>query len=154
MTQGGVTYIRTTLAFAIGVGLDFVLFAEAYPYGERFQHQSLADVSVYSVAPLLAFVCAFALNFKGRDSAGKSRAPGAWLADLDSSGFLIPFALLTGLTLSHTTVLIRDVINDPTTHTLLPFEYVVAWIAVGLPALAGSMLARALTWAVNRVRVR
>ena len=154
MIQGGVPYIRTALALAIGAGLDFILFAEVYPYGERFQHQSLAGHNVYLVAPLLALLCAFALNFKGQDSAGKSPAPGAWLADLDSRGFLIPSALLTGLTLSHTIVLIRDVINDPTTHTLLPFEYIVAWLVVGLPALAGSMLARALTWAVNRVRAQ
>ena len=39
MTQGVVTYIRTALACAIGVGIDFILFAEAYPYNERFQHQ-------------------------------------------------------------------------------------------------------------------
>lgn len=154
MTHGVVTYIRTTLAFAIGVGIDFILFAEAYPYGERSQHQSLAGNNVYLVAPLLALVCAFALNFKGQDSAGKSPAPGAWLRDLDSRGFLIPWALGIGLTVSHTIVLVRDVIIDPTTHTLLPFEYIVAWLAAGLPALAGSMLARAMSWAVNRVRMQ
>ncbi len=154
MTQGVVTCIRTALACAIGVGIDFILFAEAYPYNERFQHQSLAGTNVYLVASLLALVCAFALNFKGRDSAEKSPAPGAWHLDLDSRGFLIPLALLTGLTLSHTVVLARDVINDPTTHTLLPFEYVVAWLTAGLPALAGSMLARATSWTVNRVRAQ
>jgi hypothetical protein len=36
----------------------------------------------------------------------------------------------------------------------LPFEYIIAWIIVGLPALAGSMLARAMSWALNRVRVQ
>jgi hypothetical protein len=154
MTQGVVTCIRTALAFAIGVGIDFILFAEAYPYGERSQHQSLAGTDVYLVAPLLALVCAFALNFKGQDSAGKSPAPGAWLRDLDSGGFLIPSALVIGLTLSHTVVVIRDMINDPTTHTLLPFEYVIAWLTVGLPALVGSMLACAMSWAVNRVRLQ
>jgi hypothetical protein len=154
MTRAVVTYIRTAIAFAIGVGIDFILFAEAYPYGERFQHQSLAGSSVYVVVPLLALVCAFALNFKGRGPAGKNPASGAWLRDLDSSGFLIPLALLIGLTLSHTIVLIRDVISDPTTHTLLPFEYVVAWLTAGVPALAGSMLVRAMSWAVDRVRAQ
>jgi hypothetical protein len=154
MTQGVVTYIRTAIAFAIGAGIDFILFAEAYPYGERSQHQSLAGTNVYLVAPVLALVCAFALNFKGQDSAGKGPAPGAWLRDLDSRGFLIPSALVIGLTVSHTIVLIRDVIKDPTTHTLLPFEYIIAWLTVSLPALAGSMLARAMSWAVNRVRVQ
>jgi hypothetical protein len=150
MTQGVVTYIRTAIAFAIGAGIDFILFAEAYPYGERSQHQSLAGINVYLVAPVLALVCAFALNFKGQDSAGKGPAPGAWLRDLDSRGFLIPSALVIGLTVSHTIVLIRDVIKDPTTHTLLPFEYIIAWLTVSLPALAGSMLARATSWAVDR----
>ena len=154
MTRGVATYIRTTLAFAIGVGTDFILFAQAYPYGERSQHQSLAGTNVYLVAPLLALVCAFALNFKGQGSAGKSPAPWAWLRDLDSDGLLIPSAMLIGLTLSHTIVLIQDVINDPTTHTLLGLEYIVAWLTVGVPALAGSMLARAMSWAVNRVRAQ
>lgn len=154
MTYGVTTYIRTALAFAIGAGIDFILFAEAYPYGERSQHMSLAGNSVYLVAPLLALVCAFALNFKGQNqgSAEKSPTPG-WLRALDDSGFLIPWSLGIGLTVSHTIVLIRDVIIDPTTHTLLPFEYIFAWLIVGLPALAGSMLARATSWAVNRVRV-
>ena len=116
--------------------------------------RSLADINVYLVAPLLALVCAFALGFKGQASAGKEPARGAWLRDINSRGFLIASALVIGLTLSHTIVLIRDLINDPTTHSLLPFEYIIAWIVVGLPALAGSMLARAMSWAVNRVRVR
>ena len=118
--------------------------------------RSLAGNNVYLVAPLLALVCAFALNFKGQNQglAGKSSAPGAWLRDLNSSGFLIPWVLGIGLTVSHTIVLIRDVIIDPTTHTLLPFEYILAWLTVGVPALAGSMLARATSWAINRVRVQ
>ncbi len=154
MTYGALIWIRTTLAFAIGVGIDFILFAEAYPYGERSQHQSLAGTNVYLVAPLLALVCAFALNFKGQDSARESAAAGAWPRYLDSRGFLIPLAMVIGLTLSYTIMLIRDMINDSTTHNLLPFEYIIAWLTVGLPALAGSMLARAMSWAVNRVRVQ
>jgi hypothetical protein len=63
-------------------------------------------------------------------------------------------AMVVGVSIAHTIVLIRDVTIDPTTHNLLPFEYIIAWIIVGLPALAGSMLARAMSWALNRVRVQ
>ena len=61
---------------------------------------------------------------------------------------------MIGLTITHTIVLIRDVTIDPTTHNLLPFEYIFMWIAVGVPAVAGSMLARAIFWVFNRFRVQ
>ena len=62
--------------------------------------------------------------------------------------------MVVGVSVAHTIVLIRDVTIDPTIHNLLPFEYIIAWIIVGLPALAGSMLARTTSWALNRVRVQ
>jgi hypothetical protein len=153
MTHGVVTYIRTVLAFVIGVGIDLILFADAYPYGERYQHQSLIGFSIFWLGPLLAFLCSFALDFKRRDSRGESPASG-WIAKFDSLGLLLPSAMVIGLTITHTIVLIRDMIIDPTTHNLLPFEYIFAWIAVGVPAVAGSMLARAMFWVFNRFRVQ
>ena len=59
---------------------------------------------------------------------------------------VIPLAILSGLTLTHTVVLVRDVAVDPTTHNLVPFEYLYAWITVGFPAFIGSVLARAICW--------
>lgn len=61
---------------------------------------------------------------------------------------------MVGQTITHTVVLIRDVTADPTTHNLLPFEYIFAWIAVGVPAVAGSMLARAISWVLDRLRAQ
>jgi hypothetical protein len=150
MRQGVVIYIRTVLAFAIGVGIDLILFADAYPYGERYQHQSLVGISIYWLGPLLTLLGSFALDFKGRNRRGGSPAPG-WIADFDSFGLLIPSVIVIGQTITHTIVLIRDVTIDPTTHNLLPFEYIFAWIAVGVPAVAGSMLARAISWVFDRL---
>jgi hypothetical protein len=138
------------LAFAIGVGLDLILGGDAYPYGERFQHRYLIGINVACLNLLLTFLCSFALCFKCRPLRGGKPTPGAWLVDFDSSGLLIPLTIVIGVSSAHTIVLIRDMMIDPTTHNLLPFEYIIAWITVGLPALAGSMLARA----VHRVRVQ
>src|ERR1700730_12344071 len=151
MKQGVVIYIRPLLAVAIGAGVDLILFADAYPYGERYQHETLAGISAYWLGPLLALVCSFALDFQGRNRRGGSPAPG-WIANFDSFGLLIPPAIVIGQTITHIIVLIRDVTIDPTTHDLLPFEYIFAWIAVGVPAVAGSMLARAISWLFNRLR--
>jgi hypothetical protein len=154
MTQGGVISIRILLALAIGVGIDLILFADAYPYGERYQHQSLFGIGAFWLGPLLTLLCAFALDFTRKHSRGAGRAPGGWLASIDSSGLLIPSAIVIGQTITHTIVLIRDVTIDPTTHNLLPFEYIFMWIAVGVPAAAGSLLARAMSWLFNRFRAR
>ena len=151
MKPGVAIYIRMVFAFAIGVGIDLILFADAYPYSERYPHQSLVGISIYWLGPLLSLVCSFALDFKGRSSRAASRAPG-WIANLDSFGLLIPLVIVIGQTITHTIVLIRDVTIDPTTHNLLPFEYIFAWIAVGVPAIAGSMLARAISWVFGRLR--
>ena len=150
----GLIWIRVALALAIGVALDLTLGGDAYPYGERFQHQYLIGINVAWLNLLLAFFCSFALCFKGRPLRRGNSTPGAWLVDFDSSGLLIPLAIVIGVSIAHTIVLVRDMMIDPTTHNLLPFEYIIAWITVGLPALAGSMLARAMSWAVNRVRVQ
>jgi hypothetical protein len=142
------------VAFAIGVGIDLVPGADAYPYGQRFQHQYLIGINVAWLNVLLPFLCSFALCFKWRPPRGQAPAPAAWLVDWDSSGVLIPLVMVIGLTVTHTIVLVRDMTIDPTTHSLLPFEYLFMWVTVGLPALAGSMLARAMSWAVNRVRAQ
>jgi hypothetical protein len=76
------------------------------------------------------------------------------MANLDSFGLLIPLVIVAGQTITHTVVLIRDVTIDPTTHNLLPFEYIFAWIAVGIPAVAGTLLARAISWAAGRSRTQ
>jgi len=150
MTHGALTYVRALLAFAVGVGIDLILSADAYAYGERFHHQNLIGINVFWLMLLLPFVCSLTLEFKWRHPGGGSPT----LAALDSRGLLIPSAIVIGLTVTHTIVLIRDMMIDPTTHNLAPFEYLFAWITVGIPALAGSMLARAISWTVSRLRVQ
>jgi hypothetical protein len=153
VTHGVVTHIRAALALAIGAGLDFILFADAYPYGERYQHQQLFGIGVILLAAVFAFLCSFTLDFRRKQPRGGSPAPG-WIASLDSFGLLIPSAILIGLTITHTIILIRDLIIDPTTHNLLPFEYIFGWVTVGIPAVAGSALARAISWMWDRFRVQ
>jgi len=143
-------YMRTLLAFVIGVAIDLILFADTYPYGERYQHQSLVGINVIWLAALLAFLCAFALAFKPKH--GGSSVP-KLIASIGSSSLLIPSVIVIGQTMTHTIVLIYDLTIDPTTHNLLPFEYIFMWIAVGIPAVAGSMLARAVSWLFDRFRV-
>jgi len=132
------------------VAIDLILFADTYPYGERYQHQSLAGINVIWLAALLAFLCAFVLAFKPKHRG--SSVP-KLIASIGSSSLLIPSVIVIGQTITHTIVLIYDVTIDPTTHNLLPFEYIFMWIAVGIPAVAGSMLARAVSWLFDRFRV-
>jgi hypothetical protein len=65
--------------------------------------------------------------------------------------------MVIGLTLTETVVLIRDTLADPAGAPLdygfLAFQYIEEWVKLGVPALAGSMLARAMSWAVKRARV-
>jgi hypothetical protein len=151
-------WIRVVLAFAIGVGI-VVLEVAAYASYER--NQSLIGVNIVWLEMLLAFVGAFALAFKWRPLRGGSPAPGAWLADIDSSGLLIPLVMVAGVTVAETIGLIRHVMIDPSTlpisYVHLAFQFIQKWLELGLAALAGSMLARAMSWAaswaLNRVRV-
>jgi hypothetical protein len=151
MTQGAVTSIRILLALAIGVAIDLILFADAYPYGGRYQHQALFGIGVFWLGPLLTVLGSFVLGFKRKHPRGAGPAP-RWIASIDSLGLLIPSAIVTGQTITHTIVLIRDVTIDPTTHNLLPFEYIFMWIEVGVPAVAGSLLARVISWVFDRFR--
>jgi hypothetical protein len=45
-------------------------------------------------------------------------------------------------------------VKPKTTANLLPFEYLISWFIVGIPALAGSMSARVVCWLLNRIRAR
>jgi hypothetical protein len=64
------------------------------------------------------------------------------------NSIFVPLAILLGMVVTHTALLIRDVIVDPTSHNLLPFEYLFWGGAVSVPAFVGSALARLL----NRAR--
>jgi hypothetical protein len=149
-----ITSARVALALAVGVAYDLTVFLDAYPYNQRAQHELYNSSSGLLIAMLIPLICAFLLDFKvlrpRNDTRAASTRSGV-LASLDSLGLLIPCAIILGVTLTHTIVLIRDTIIDPTTHNLLPFEYIFVWIMVGVPALAGSMLARGICWTIRRL---
>ncbi|HXP04111.1 MAG TPA: hypothetical protein VN808_08325 [Stellaceae bacterium] len=125
-------------ALALGLGCDFLIFPDAYPYSEHYRHPlpTVAGISLFWLALVLPFMCSLALGCTRR------RARVA----------VIPLAIVAGLTLTHTIMLVKDVAADPTTHNLVPFEYLYAWITVGIPAFIGSALARAICWARDRRR--
>lgn len=136
------------------MAFDFIVFLDAYPYNLRYQHQPL--VTSFWAMAALPFVGAFVLDFKAlRTRPGNAaHASEAWFARLDSLGLLIPIAILAGLTITHTIVLIHDITIDSTTHNLFPFEYIYAWIVMGIPAVIGSLLARGMCWALHRFQKR
>jgi hypothetical protein len=150
-----ITSVRVALALAVGAFYDLTVFLDAYPYNQRSQHELYnSGSSGLLIAMLIPLVCAFLLDFKvlrPRDDARSTRNSVGVLASLDSLGLLIPCAIILGVTLTHTIVLIRDTAIDPTTHNLLPFEYIFVWIMVGVPAIAGSMLARGICWTIRRL---
>lgn len=127
---------RLLLAFAVGVGCDLLILGDLAAYGERHRYQASAflGIGVVWLGLALAFLGALALGL-GR------RRPGF---------VAIPAAMLAGVTVIHTAVLVKDVAADPTTHNLLPFEYLFAWVAAGVPAFAGAALARAAGGARGR----
>ena len=127
---------RTLSAVALGAGCDFLISLDAYPYSERYHHTFpvVAGIGIFWLGLLLPFL--YALGFGLRRRQPHIAA--------------IPLAILSGITVTHTIVLARDVITDPTTHNLLPFEYLYIWIVIGVPAFAGSLLA----WAICRLRKR
>ncbi len=51
-------------------------------------------------------------------------------------------AILLGVIATHIVLLIRDLITDPTSHSLWPFELLLWAIVVGVPALLGAVLAK------------
>lgn len=147
MTPGALTWIRAALAFAVGVGIVLMTWA-AY----------LSGINVGWLELLLPFLASFALSFKWRPLHGGSPAARNWLVDFDSTGLLIPLVIVIGYNVGQTIVLMRD--RGPPTDSVLPadysqllFEYITSSLKMGLLALAGSMLARLMSWAVHRVRV-
>jgi hypothetical protein len=149
-----ITPVRLALGLAVGVAYDLTVFRDAYPYNQRAEHELYNSGVGLLIAMLIPLICAFLLDFKvlrPRDDVRASNARSGVMASLDSLGLLIPFAIILGLTLTRTIVLLRDTAIDPTTHNLLPIEYIFIWIMVGVPAIAGSMLARGICWTIRRL---
>jgi hypothetical protein len=149
--------MRLVFAFAVGTIFDLFVFRDAFSYSDRDWLGSHIVISPFWLTLVFLFLCCFVLNFKVGHSLGgisPSSPPETLLESLDSRGLLIPIVILLGLTITHTVVLIRDTTVDPTTHNLMPFEYLISWFIVGIPAFIGSILARLVSRLLNRIRMQ
>jgi hypothetical protein len=114
------------IAFALGATSDVWLIRNGLSnYGATLLDRLPVIWPVWIAA---IFLCSFLLDLALRRS-GNSRP------------LLIPLATLLGMIVTHTVLLIRDVIADPTSHNLWPFEYVFWALTVAAPAYLGSLLA-------------
>jgi len=132
-------------AFAIGALSDVLLIRNGFSYSGL----TLLDKypAIWPGWLTFIFLCSFLLDFKLQHSrAGHSdpSAPGPSREFAGSHGLPIPLAILLGMIVTHTTLLIRDLIADPTSHNLWPFEYLFWTIVVAAPACLGSILARVI----------
>jgi len=151
MTHSPLTYVRALFAFTVGVGIDLVLSADAYAYGDRFHHQNLIGINVFWLMLVLPFLCSFALEFKWRHQGGESPT----LAAFDFPRLADPIGHRDRADrYAHHRVDSGYDDRSYDTQPRAPFEYLFAWVTVGIPALTGSMLARATCWMVNRLRVQ
>ena len=151
MTDGTRIAIRLACAFAAGAVFDLFALRDAFPYSDRDW------LGTHTMPPFWLMlagltICAFVLDL-GKSHLGAGTATARTIrASLDASGLLIPFVILLGATAARAFVVIRDTIIDPTSHNLLPFEVLLAWVVVGIPAVAGSMAARVASWLRHRSR--
>jgi hypothetical protein len=144
------SYRRTVLAFlafVIGALSDLLLIRNGL---------SLGGLTVLDTYPALwpawlaaVLMSSLLLEFWYSRS-GYADADGPARESADPSGLQIPLAMLLGMVVTHTALLIRDVIVDPTSHNLWPFEFLFWGFAIAVPAYIGSMLARLM---LNRARL-
>jgi hypothetical protein len=121
----------TLTAFAIGALSDFFLIRNGLSYGGQTLLDK--DPALWPIWLAGIAVCTYLLENMRRAARNKERtlsAPGPALA------------LLFGAMITHAVLFIHDVVADPTTHNLWPFEFLFWGIVVAAPALAGALLAR------------
>jgi hypothetical protein len=144
------SYRRTVLAFlafVIGALSDLLLIRNGL---------SLGGLTVLDTYPALwpawlaaVLMSSLLLEF-WYSRGGYADAVGLARESVGPGGLLIPLAMLLGMVVTHTALLIRDVIVDPTSHNLWPFEFLFWGFAIAVPAYIGSMLARLM---LNRARL-
>jgi hypothetical protein len=145
------TIIRLGCGVAAGALFDLFALRDAFAYSDRHWRGGHAIDPLW-LSVFLLVVCSFVFSLKSSREISRPHPSASLLSSLDRHRLLVPLAILLGLTITHTIVLLRDVSVDPTSHNLLPFEYLIAWIVAGIPALVGAMLARAMPWVLNRIR--
>jgi hypothetical protein len=135
------------LAFVLGALSDVLLVRNGLALGGR----TLLDryPVIWPVWLAFVFVCSFLLELGLRHS--PTEYSGRPASALGHGTLVIPLAILLGMAITHTVLLIRDVIVDPTSHNLWPFEYIFWGFVIVAPAFIGSLLARLI---LNRTRLR
>jgi hypothetical protein len=137
-----VSYLRIAVAlsaFVIGALFDVLLIRN----GLSLSGPTLLDTypAIWAAWLAAVLVSSFLLEFAYSRSGRADLVPPA--REFISSGdLLIPLAILLGMVVAHTTSLVPDVIVDPTSHNLWPFEYLFWGFAIAVPAFIGSILAR------------
>jgi hypothetical protein len=116
---------------AVGVVSDIVVIRN----GLSSPGPTLLDShpQLWAVWPAVILACSFVLEFRLRMSRDL-----AWPSYLPKPAL----AILLGVIATHIVLLIRDLITDPTSHSLRPFELLLWAIVVGVPALLGAVLAK------------
>jgi hypothetical protein len=136
------SYLRAAaalLAFVIGALSDVLLIRN----GLSLSGPTLLDTypAIWPAWLAAVLVSSFLLEFAHSRSGHANLVPPA-REFIGSSDLLIPLAILLGMLVTHTVLLLRDVIVDPTSHNLWPFEYLFWGFAVAAPGYIGSILAR------------
>jgi hypothetical protein len=121
--------LRLAVAGVLGIFGDLFAMGDAYSYSSRLQ-QSHATALGCAVAALL--VVPAILNFSIRRT------------------FAVTAVVWMSMAVTHTVVLIAETSRDPTSHNLLPFEYVFICFLT-LPAVIGAAAGRlaGATWAAR-----
>jgi hypothetical protein len=141
-TEVPLSYLRIAvalLAFVIGALSDVLLIRN----GLSLSGPTMLDTypAIWAAWLAAVLVSSFLLEFAYSRSRHANLVPPA-REFIGSSDLLIPLAILLGMIVIHTALLLRDVIVDPTSHNLWPFEYLFWGFAIVVPAFIGSMLAR------------
>jgi hypothetical protein len=125
--------VYALIGLVIGALSDVFLIRNGLSYGGP----TLLDKIPILWPVWLAFIllCAFLLEWQGRSSQEKN------------SAYIIPgpaLAIWLGAIVTHAILFARDLILDPTTHSLWPFEFLFWGIVVAVPAFLGWLLARTI----------
>jgi hypothetical protein len=123
--------LSTLIALAIGVVSDIVVIRNGLSSPGPTPLDS--HPQLWAVWPAVILICSFVLEFRLRMT-----------RDLVWPGYLPrpALAILLGVVATHIVLLVRDLIADPTSHSLWPLELLLWAIVVGVPALLGAVLAK------------
>ena len=140
-------------AFAAGALSDLVLIRNGLSYGEP----TLLDRNplLWPVWLASIIVCALLLEYKQRQGRPASSTPEASASEpgvgsgpapeaVGPRAVSIPLAMVLGFFVTHSILLVWDVVTDPTSHNLWPIEYLFWGVVIAVPAWAGSLLARVI----------